>query len=300
MAGFTNQAFRIICNNCGADLTFSEMTSTNGIIYNNLKTLNIITKNNREKKFAVQLFGHEPQKFYDAIKIIQDNKKIIFDIIDINFGCPAKKIIKNHDGAYLLNEPKTIFEIVKKCVEATTKPITVKIRAGYDKINVLEISKIIEQAGASAITVHARLATQKYSGISDWKLISHVKKNLKIPVIANGDIKTCNDIKNVFELTECDAVMIARAALNNPMIFLMKDNVLYSSKDIDNKIKIFLEYLDLIQEFNIKFNSIKSFIFAYFKNFPNALAIRSFVNKCESVFSLKKYLLDFFIIKNNY
>ena len=195
MAGLTNLAFRILCRENFCGLAYTEMISAKAIYFDNKKTFGLLETNKFDKPLGVQLFGHEPKIFYDAIKKI-DNDEI--DLFDINFGCPAKKIIRNSDGSALLENPKLISEIIKFCVRATKKPVTAKIRQGFikkDNNKIIEIAKIIEDSGASAICIHGRTAKEFYSGQADWNIIREIKKNIGIPVIGNGDIKNYLDAK---------------------------------------------------------------------------------------------------------
>ena len=304
MAGVTDLAFRILCreNNCG--LAYSEMTSINGIFYDSQNTFKLLETNEFDRPLAVQLFGHEPKIFYDAIKKIDSDK---FDIIDINMGCPAKKIIKNGDGAFLLENPNLIYEIIKSCVAATNKPITVKIRKGFIEnktCDIINIAKIIEQAGASAICIHGRTAKQAYSGNADWQIISDIKKNISIPVIGNGDIKNHIDAKKMFDQTNCDAIMIGRAAFGNPWIFkqiklFLDNNQMDYFPTAQEKILMAKKHLDLLFKSQKNILEIRRPLFCYIKNFYNASHIRCEINKCESYQDFNS-LLDFLFdsIKN--
>ncbi len=218
MAGFTDIGFRSLAKRFGAGLTYSEMVSAKGIYYNNVQTLELLKKTEEESPFALQLFGHEK----DVFKKIPE--KDIFkdlDIIDINMGCPALKIIKNGDGSALMRDLKVASDVIKTAVESFNKPITVKFRSGFDEehINCVEFAVMCECSGAAAVTVHARTAKQMYFGTADRKLIAEVKRAVKIPVIANGDIDSFKSAKDMFETTGCDAVMIGRGALGRPWIF---------------------------------------------------------------------------------
>lgn len=290
MAGLTNLPFRILCRENGCGLAYTEMISAKGIFYDNQKTLELLETNRLDRPLSVQLFGHEPQIFYDAIKKIDSNN---FDLIDINFGCPAKKIIRNGEGSALLENQKLISEIIKACVSATKKPVTAKIRQGFmirDNKKIIETAKIIEQAGASAICIHGRLAKDFYSGEADWNIIHEIKKNIHIPVIGNGDIKTCFDAKKIFESTNCDAIMIGRASLGNPIIFKQIDQFLnLNQKNIlpdltpKERINLALRHLEILNSVkNKNFFEMRSHLFFYIKNFSDASKIRSEINKCTS------------------
>ena len=216
MAGYTDVAFREQCKKFGAGLTTTEMVSAKGLIYNSEKTKLLLYTSPLEKIKVVQLFGHEPEVMYDAIKhpVLDD-----FDIIDINMGCPAPKIIKNGEGSFLMTQPKLAEEIVRASVSASKRPVTVKIRLGYDEDNSVEFAKLLERAGASSITVHGRLKSQGYSGVADYEAIAKVKRAVNIPVVANGDVCDKESYEKIKQITNADAVMIGRSAVGNPHIF---------------------------------------------------------------------------------
>ncbi|HAJ77526.1 MAG TPA: tRNA dihydrouridine synthase DusB [Clostridiales bacterium] len=216
MAGYTDVAFRHQCKKFGAGLTTTEMVSAKGLIYDSEKTKWLLYTSPLEDIKVVQLFGSEPQVF---VKAIQNNALKDFDIIDINMGCPAPKIVKNGEGSFLMTKPGLAYEIVRACVNATDKPITVKMRLGYEKNNAVEFAKHMESAGASAICVHGRLKTQGYSGEADYEEIAKVKQAVKIPVVANGDVKDLKSYKKILEITKADAVAIGRASIGNPYLF---------------------------------------------------------------------------------
>lgn len=283
MAGITNLAFRTLCrqNSCG--LAYSEMISINGIYYGSENTLKLLETNASDRPLAIQLFGHDPKIFTEAIKKIDSDK---FDIININMGCPAKKIIRNGDGSFLMNNPKLIYEIVNACTRATNKPISVKIRKGFDKPNALEIAKIIEQAGAAAICIHGRTAKQEYSGVADWEIIAQLKENISIPVIGNGDIKSCEDAKKMLDQTKCDAIMIGRASLGNPWIFKQIEQ--YLQTGINNFSVSNKEKMDTAKKHLRLLNAtgnvleMRKHLSWYIKKFHNASSIRCEINLCNT------------------
>lgn len=224
MAGVCNSAFRRVIKDMGAGLLYAEMVSDKALVYENQKTQDMLFMTEEERPIVQQIFGSDKDSFVIAAKYIEKNMQP--DIIDINMGCPVKKVaIKSQAGAGLLKNPDKIYEIVKAVVESVSCPVTVKIRSGWDEsnINAVQVAKICEQAGASAIAVHPRTRKQGYSGEADWEIIKQVKESVKIPVIGNGDIKSVDDAEKMLALTNCDAIMIGRAALNNP--FLIKDIV---------------------------------------------------------------------------
>lgn len=218
MAGITDSAFRRICRRCGCSLVFSEMISAKGLYYNDKATERLLKIYEDEKPVSYQIFGSDP--LIMAIAAEKLSERDIFSI-DINMGCPVPKVVKSGDGAALLKDTKRAESVVKEVVRASSKPVTVKIRIGWDStcINAVETAKAAEASGASAITVHGRTREQFYSGKADWNMIKIVKESVRIPVIGNGDVFSGEDAAEMMRYTGCDAVMIARGALGNPWIF---------------------------------------------------------------------------------
>ena len=218
MAGYSDLAFRFMCKECGAGLTCTEMVSAKALHYKNKKTEDLLFCLDGESPKAVQIFGHEPDVMAEAVK----NPLLAgFDIIDINMGCPAPKIVSNGDGSALLKDINLAEKIVKACVAATEKPITVKFRIGFDEnnINAVEFAKMCESAGAAAITVHGRTTKQGYAGNVNYGIIREVKNAVKIPVFANGDCRSAEDFEKILELTKADGVMVGRASFGQPEFF---------------------------------------------------------------------------------
>ena len=224
MAGFTDVAHRSICREFGAGLTVTEMVSVNAIFFDRTKkgTLKLLKTEPNEKPCSVQLFGNNPERFKEVLQYPEFKK---FDIIDINMGCPAKKITRNKEGGFLMTDMVLAEKIIRTCVEYANRPVTVKFRIGYgtNDNNCVEFAKMCEKAGVSAITLHARTAAQGYSGTADWTKIAEVKKAIKIPVIANGDIVDLKSLEECKRITNADGFMIGRASVGKPWIFAMSD-----------------------------------------------------------------------------
>ncbi|MCP1101054.1 tRNA-dihydrouridine synthase B [Aequitasia blattaphilus] len=218
MAGVSDLPFRCICNDMGAGLLSMEMVSAQALLYRNKNTEGLLEIHPKEHPVSLQLFGSKPEVISEAAKRIEDRD---FQILDINMGCPVPKIVKNGEGSALMKNPKLVYEIVRQTVNAIQKPVTVKIRKGFNEnqINAVEIAKIVEEAGAKAISVHGRTREEYYSGKADWDIIRQVKEGVSIPVIGNGDVTSPQKAKEMMELTGCDGVMIGRYARGNPWIF---------------------------------------------------------------------------------
>ena len=304
MAGICNSAFRRICKEMGCGLIYAEMVSDKAITYNNKKTIDMLYMTEEERPIVQQIFGSDKESFVVAAKYIYENMHP--DIIDINMGCPVPKVaVRAQAGSALLKNPEKIYEIVKAVVEAVPIPVTVKIRSGWDhkNINAVEIAKIVEKAGASAICVHPRTRSQGYSGNADWSIIKAVKENVSIPVIGNGDVKTPEDAKRMIEETGCDAVMIGRGVLGNP--WLIRDCVLFSNNEdikevtIEERINMMKRHLEmLIEDKNEKaaMLEIRSHLLYYFKAMPDSKKIKNSIctakTKDELLNILDNYLID--------
>ena len=245
MAGVTDVAFRLLCKKYGASLTVTEMISANALARNNQATIKMIDVVEEEKPRVIQLFGQNTENLVKAAKYCEDK----CEILDLNLGCPATKIIRQGSGSALLQRPTKVKEIVEALVQAVNIPVTVKIRLGIRKsnINVVKIAKICEEAGAKLIAIHARTQKQGYTGKADWNWIKKVKNEVKIPVAGNGDVKTVEDYIKIKEETNCDFVMIGRASMGNPYLFKQIDDYnktgKYSKRDKKQQIQDFFEYL---------------------------------------------------------
>lgn len=254
MAGICDTAFRSIIKSMGCGLIETEMVSDKAIMYENYKTQEMLVMNESERPIAQQIFGCEEESFKIASEYIYENMKP--DIIDINMGCPVKKVaIKSKAGSALLKDPEKAGKIVESVVDAVPIPVTVKIRSGWDEsnINAVEIAKIVEDAGASAITVHPRTRHQRYDVAADWSIIKDVKDIVEIPVIGNGDIRTCYDAKRMIDETGCDAIMIGRATLGNPWLIKQCIEYLNCQKEpervtIEEKIAMAKRHANLLEQ----------------------------------------------------
>lgn len=255
MAGICNSAFRRIAKEMGAGLIYAEMVSDKALLYKSKKTEDMLYMKDEERPISQQIFGSDKESFVEAAKIVCE--KMHPDIIDINMGCPVPKVaVSAQAGAALLKNPDKVYEIVKSVVEAVSIPVTVKIRSGWDKnsINAIEIAKVCERAGASAICVHPRTRSQRYEGLSDWNIIKEVKESISIPVIGNGDIKSVDDAKRMIELTNCDAVMIGRGVLGNPWLIrdivdYLEDGALPKVISKDEKIDMCIKHMNYLLSF---------------------------------------------------
>ena len=217
MAGVSDSSFRILCREFGAGAVYTEMISAKALHYQNENTQDLMYKTPEEEPVILQLFGSEPAVIAREGEKLQER----FVAIDLNMGCPAPKIVKNHEGSYLMREPRKVYEIVKELTGAVNIPVTVKIRKGcaLEDDMAVEIAKICEQAGADAVTVHGRTAAQMYSGHADWDVIRRVKEAVRIPVIGNGDVVSAQSATQMLQETGCDAVMVGRTSRGNPWLF---------------------------------------------------------------------------------
>ena len=302
MAGICNSAFRKIIKEMGCALVYAEMVSDKAIFYRNEKTRDMLFMEQIERPIAQQIFGSDKESFVEAAKYIE--KVMNPDIIDINMGCPVPKVaLKSQAGAALLKNPEKIYEIVSSVVAAVKCPVTVKIRSGWDQnsINAVEVAKICEKAGASAITVHPRTRSQGYSGQADWSIIKKVKENVHIPVIGNGDITDIYKAKAMLEETGCDLIMIGRGVLGNPWLIreinaYLEDGTILPKPTDEEKIDMCLKHLNYLSQIKpekLACLEIRNHIAWYLKGIKNANNLKTKVYQmtklCDIIDLIKQF-----------
>ena len=297
MAGITDLPFRLLCKEQGAGLLCMEMVSAKAIYYNNKNTESLMEIDERERPVSLQLFGSDADIMSEMAKKIEEKP---FDILDINMGCPVPKVAGNGEGSALMKKPELVREIVSKVVKATCKPVTVKIRKGFDEscVNAVEIARIIEDCGAAAVAVHGRTREQYYSGRADWDIIRQVKEAVSIPVIGNGDVTGPESAKRMLEETGVDGIMIGRAARGNPWIFgqikeYLETGILPQKPELSEVREMMLRHARMQLECKGEYTGIREMrkhVAWYTAGYPNSAKLRAKINEVETYQELEALL----------
>lgn len=290
MAGVTDLPFRLLCRELGAGMVCMEMVSAKAIYYGNKNTESLMEIHPGEMPASLQLFGSDPDIISEMAKRIEERP---FDVLDINMGCPVPKVVNNGEGSALMKNPKLVAEILDKLVKAVKKPVTVKIRKGFDEahVNAVEIAKIAESCGVAAVAVHGRTREQYYSGKADWDIIAKVKDAVKIPVIGNGDVDSGSRAKEMLDYTSCDGVMIGRAAEGNPWIFrevteFLKTGEILAPSTALEKRELILRHADLQLQYKGEYTAVREMrkhLSWYTVGMPNSARFRQTINTMESM-----------------
>ncbi|MDR7855693.1 tRNA dihydrouridine synthase DusB [Tissierella sp.] len=301
MAGVTDLAFRILCKEMGAGLVFSEMVSSKGMYYNDKSTEQLLEIDPKERPIAIQIFGSDPQVMASVVESHLNPREDI-DIIDINMGCPAPKIVKNGDGSALMKNPKLVRQVLKEVVKVSKKPVTLKIRMGWDhdNINGIDIAKIAEEEGIAAITIHARTKDMLYSGEADWDYIKLVKENLTIPVIGNGDIFEPEDGVEMLQYTKCDGIAIGRGSQGNPWIFKRIVDIMNGKEDSPpghrEVVNMCIRHLNLVCSIKgekVGVREMRKHAAWYLKGMKKSNEIKNLINTIDSKKDMEQILTEY-------
>ena len=301
MAGITDLSFRRICKSLGADLVTSEMVSAEGVVHKSGSTRLLRSSHPEEKPLAIQLFGSDPSLMGEAATIVAAEGA---DIIDLNMGCPVPKVLRQGAGAQLIRQPEKVAQIVDAVRRVVSIPVTVKTRSGWNKskINILEVARVAEDAGADAITLHPRTAKQGFSGKADWYLIAKVRRAVSIPVIGNGDVTRPQQVQEMKQLTGCNGVMIGRGAMGNPWIFKQAKQLAQgeavSDPSMRERLEIMARHLELYEESlsgQQKLSGIRSRLMWYSKGLRGSARLRAALSGCRDMKTMVKICEDFFV-----
>ncbi len=299
MAGVTDLPFRLLCREQGCGLLYTEMVSAKAILYKNKNTESLMEVTEGENPISLQLFGSEPEIMAEIAKQVEERP---FDIIDVNMGCPVPKVVNNGEGSALMKNPRLAGKIISAMTRAVKKPVTVKIRKGFndDMVNAVEIAHIAQECGAVAVAVHGRTREQYYSGKADWDIIAQVKEAVSIPVIGNGDVNSAEDAIAMMEKTHCDGVMIGRGSQGNPWIFsqvnhYMKTGEMLPKPDKEQVKKMILRHAALQRKYKGEYIGIREMRkhFAWYTaGYPNSAALRNRINFIETFAELEKMVQE--------
>ena len=299
LAGVTDLPFRFLCREQGAGMVCMEMVSAKAVSFHNKNTEKLMQTSPGEHPVSLQLFGSEPDIISEIAREIEERP---FDILDLNMGCPVPKIVGNGEGSALMREPKLVEAIVSKTVRATKKPVTVKIRKGFDEdhVNAVEIAKIAEASGAAAVAVHGRTREQYYAGQADWDIIRQVKEAVKIPVIGNGDVASPQKAKELLTETGCDGIMIGRAARGNPWIFhqiltYLETGELEEKPSMETVREMILRHARMQVEYKGDYTGIREMrkhVSWYTTGYPHSARLRARINSVESLGELEELIID--------
>ena len=299
MAGVTDLPYRVLCREQGCGLVCMEMVSAKAVLYNNRNTKELLQVDERERPVSLQLFGSDPHILSDIAARLEEGP---YDIFDINMGCPVPKIVKNGEGSALMKDPALVEEILSAMVKAVKKPVTVKIRKGFDdaSVNAVEIAKIAEACGVAAVAVHGRTREQFYSGKADWDIIRRVKEAVRIPVIGNGDVFTAEDAKRLVDKTGCDGIMVARGAKGNPWIFREITEYLDTGRkperpSVEELKEMILRHGRMMLEFKGELagmREMRKHVSWYTAGYPNSAALRNDINMVSSMEELEALIKE--------
>ncbi|MCK8824888.1 tRNA dihydrouridine synthase DusB [Fuchsiella alkaliacetigena] len=300
MAGVTDLPYRQLVKEMGCALVCMEMVSAKGLVYGSRRTKEMLTINPQERPVSLQLFGRDPEIMAEAVKIVEEYQP---DIIDLNLGCPARKIVKNGAGSALMKEPQRVAEIISALVETASRPVTVKMRKGWDEdsVNAVEIALIAQKQGAQAVAVHGRTREEFYKGEADWSIIKEVSQELSIPVIGNGDIFKPQDAKQMLMETGCNGIMIGRGAQGNPWLFkrvihyLVEDELL-AAPTAQEKLKMLIKHLRSIVKYkgeDVGVRQMRKHIAWYVKGLPNCTEVKRQANNAQSQKEMERILFEY-------